>query len=108
MKNDVIFETYCGGTPQKNGWVECKHKQILSVAHALCFQAHLQTKFWGECVMAACYFINHTPYSVFDLKTPYECLFGKEPDLSAIWVMGCLCYAHNQKSSINQVERTES
>lgn len=41
----IVRETFCVGTPQKNGRVEHKHRHLLNVARALRFQAHLLVEF---------------------------------------------------------------
>ncbi|XP_021746631.1 uncharacterized protein LOC110712474 [Chenopodium quinoa] len=95
----IIFQTPCVGTPQQNGRVERKHKQILSVGRALRFQAKLPIYFWGECVLAAAHLINRTPTPLLQNKTPFEILFDKPPMFDAIRTFGCLCFAHNQKTN---------
>jgi len=58
LENGIIFQTYCTGTPQKNGRVERKHQYILNVAQALRFQGCLPIDFWGECILMAGYLID--------------------------------------------------
>ncbi|XP_021730752.1 uncharacterized protein LOC110697676 [Chenopodium quinoa] len=52
--------------------------------HLQDYFGRLPIKFWGECALTACYFINRTPSSVIQNKTPYEMLFGKIPSYDSI------------------------
>lgn len=95
-RSGIIHQTTCTDTPQQNGRVERKHRQILNIARALLFQASLPTRFWGECVSTAAHLINMTPTPLLGNKSPYEVLFDKQPDYSNLRVFGSLCYAHNK------------
>lgn len=41
LEQGTLHHTTIVGTPQQNERVECKHRRILNVAHALCFQRNL-------------------------------------------------------------------
>lgn len=57
----ILHQTSCPYTPQRNGVVERKHRQILNIARALNVQAHLPIRYWGLCVKAAVYLMNGCP-----------------------------------------------
>ena len=93
--NGILHQSSCPHTPQQNGVVERKHRHVLETARAIKIQSNLPDKFWGECVEVAVYIINRIPLTTIGNKTPYELLYNKQPSLSHLRVVGCLCFATN-------------
>ncbi|KAL0309706.1 UNVERIFIED_CONTAM: Retrovirus-related Pol polyprotein from transposon TNT 1-94 [Sesamum radiatum] len=89
----IIHQTSCSYTPQQNGRVERKHRHLLNIARALLLQASLPIKFWSDAILTAAYLINRTPTKVLGWKTPYEKLYGKDPQYIHLRTFGSLCYA---------------
>ena len=89
----ILHQSSCPHTPQQNGVVERKHRHILNIARAIRFQAHLPIRFWGYCIKAAVYLMNRLPSSAISNKSPYGLLHCKQPSLTNLRVIGCLCYA---------------
>ena len=96
IKQCILHQTSCVGTPQQNRHIERKHRHILNVARSLRFQGNLPIKFWGECVLIAGYLINLKPSSILKGKSPSEVIHGCVPSYTHLRVFGSLCYAHNQ------------
>jgi len=56
------------------------------------FQASILGNNWGDCVVMVAYLNNHIPTQILNGRTPFELLFGKEPELNHLRVFDCLCY----------------
>ncbi|GJX94425.1 retrovirus-related pol polyprotein from transposon TNT 1-94 [Tanacetum coccineum] len=89
----IVHQKLMVYTPQQNGVVERKHRHLLETARSLRVHANLPMKFWGECILAATYLINKMPMKKLQWKSPFEVLFGKQPEYSHLRTIGCLCYA---------------
>lgn len=94
-KHGILHQTSCINTPQQNGRVERKHRNILEMARGLRFQANLPVSFWGDCVMGAVHITNKLPTHVLQKKSPYEVLFKTKPSYDNLKVFGCLALAYN-------------
>ncbi|XP_049360667.1 uncharacterized protein LOC125825370 [Solanum verrucosum] len=94
-QHGIVHQSSCVHTPQQNGRVERKHKQILDTARALRFQADIPIRYWGLCVKATVYLINRLPSIVLQGHTPYEVLYKMKNHIDHLRVFGCLCYATN-------------
>ena len=58
-------------------------------------QARLPKVYWAEAVNTAVYVRNRVITSALKPEaTPFECWFGKKPDVSKLRVFGCVAYAH--------------
>lgn len=67
----VIHQTSCSFTPQQNGRVERKHRQLLNIARALRIQALVPIRYWRYCVLTTCYLDNLLSSRVRNGKSPY-------------------------------------
>lgn len=89
----IIHQSCCTNTPQQNGTVERKHRQLLEITRALRFQSSIPKHFWGHCLLAATYIVNRLPTPMLDNKSPYELLFHKPLDYNLLKDFGCLSFA---------------
>lgn len=90
---DIIHQSSYTYTPQQNKVAEHKHCHLLEVDRSLKFQSHVPSKFWGECVLTSCFFINCLPTSLLQWKSLFELLYNKSPNLSILRIFEWLCYA---------------
>ncbi|GKF04668.1 hypothetical protein Tco_0035336 [Tanacetum coccineum] len=59
---------------------------------------------WAEAVATACYTQNHSIICIRHVKTPYELLHDKLPDLSFFHVFGALCYPTNDSENLGKLQ----
>lgn len=96
----IIHQTSCtNNTPQQNGVVERRNRQLLEVTRALLLEKNVPKYLWGDALLSAMYVINRVPSSVLAFQTPLQILTAKIQDMPSISnlppkVFGCVAYAH--------------
>lgn len=98
-KFGILHQTTCPYTPQKNGRIGWRHRNLFEMTKTLVFQSHLLTSFWGDCLLTSTYLINRLPNSKLNFETPYVKLF-KEPHDYISQAFGCLAYMSLHSSDI--------
>ena len=58
------------------------------------FHARVLLSLWVEAFSTAVFLINRLLSPSLAGKTPYELLFGKQPDYSMLRTFGCLCFPY--------------
>lgn len=86
--NIVVFKLL----NKHNRVVEEKHRLLLNVACAFCFQANLSLIIWDDCILVAAYLINQMPIKVFQDKISHELLYRRISFYHYLKVFGYLCY----------------
>ena len=74
-------------------------------ARSMIYHAGLPLDFWAKARNTAVYVHNRSPTTCLKDKTPYECLFGKKPDLSHLRLLGCKCYVHIPNSNRQKLDQ---
>ena len=86
-------------TPQLNGIAERLNRTLLDRIRALTHASGLPKSLWGKALRHATWFKNQTAMRALDGKTPFEALYGRPPNLSALHTWGTLVLVHNPKGS---------
>jgi hypothetical protein len=67
----------------------------MELVKALRFQSQLPLKFWGYCILTATHIINILPSRLLSGISPFEKLYGKQPNYNDLRVFGCLAWVFN-------------
>jgi hypothetical protein len=68
----------------------------------------LPKSLWGEALRHATWLKNRTATRALDGKTPFEALYGRPPDLSALRTWGTPVLVHNASGSKLNVHAREA
>ncbi|GJT43097.1 putative ribonuclease H-like domain-containing protein [Tanacetum coccineum] len=79
----------CRMTPQQNGVAERKNRTLIEAARTMLADSLLPIQFWAEAVNTACYVLNRVLVTKPQMKTPYEILMGRSPNISFMRPFGC-------------------
>lgn len=102
--SSFCFQKYCENlgikrefttpyTPQQNGVVERKNKNVVEMARSLLKSRNLPIKLWGKATATTVYLINRSPTHALYNKTPFEVWHGVKPSVSHLKVFGWTAFA---------------
>ncbi|GJR74697.1 retrovirus-related pol polyprotein from transposon TNT 1-94 [Tanacetum coccineum] len=99
IKNQLMNDVLCkkgikreysiARTPQQNGVAERKNRTLIEAARTMLADSLLPIQFWAEAVNTACYVLNRVLVTKPQMKTPYEILMGRSPNISFMRPFGC-------------------
>ncbi len=95
MKKGIKRQLLVPRTPEQNGVAERANRTIQETARSMLCGAGLPVSFWFEAVITAVK--NRSPTIAVKGMTPYECFYGKKPDVRNLKVFGCTAYMHIPK-----------
>jgi transposase InsO family protein len=82
-------------TPQLNGIAERLNRTLLERIRAVTHTSGLPRSLWGEALRHATWLKNRMATRALDSKTPFEALYGRPPDLSALRSWGLPVLMHS-------------
>ncbi|GJT60309.1 putative ribonuclease H-like domain-containing protein [Tanacetum coccineum] len=66
-----------------------KNRTLIEAARTMLADSLLPIQFWAEAVNTACYVLNRVLVTKPQMKTPYEILMGRSPNISFMRPFGC-------------------
>ncbi|GJR35562.1 putative ribonuclease H-like domain-containing protein [Tanacetum coccineum] len=91
-------------SPQQNGVAERKNRTLIEAARTMLADSLLPIQFWAEAVNTACYVLNRVLVTKPQMKTPYEILMGRSPNISFMRPFGCFSelYCNTQSFGVTR------
>ena len=89
----IKAECTVGYAPEQNGVAERKNRTLMEAARSMLNQAKMPKCFWAEAVNTANFTINRIAgMNKGELKSPFERIFDKKPNLLDMQEFGCKVY----------------
>ncbi|GJR10394.1 zinc finger, CCHC-type containing protein [Tanacetum coccineum] len=88
-KKGIKREYSIARTPKQNGVAERKNRTLIEAARTMLAGSLLPIQFWAEAINTACYVLNRVSVTKPQMKTPYEILMGRSPNISFMRPFGC-------------------
>ena len=90
----ILQQSSCAYT-QQNGVAERKNCHLVETASTLLLHHKVPQRFWGDAILASCYFINRMPFSIFHDQIPHSVLLPNQPLFClSPRVFSCVCFVH--------------
>ena len=86
----------CPHSPHQLGLIERCWQTIFNTARSILFESRVPAHLWPYIVKSAAYIRNRC-YNNRLKKTPLEAATGRKPNLAALHLFGCKCYAYNMQ-----------
>nr|GEU87301.1 retrovirus-related Pol polyprotein from transposon TNT 1-94 [Tanacetum cinerariifolium] len=87
-------------THEQNGVPERKNRTLIEAARTMLSKSVFSNIYWSEAIATACYTQNRSTIMKRHLKTPYEKLLKRIPNINFLHVFGCPVYIHNHKDHL--------
>nr|GEY44657.1 retrovirus-related Pol polyprotein from transposon TNT 1-94 [Tanacetum cinerariifolium] len=91
-------------TPQQNGVVERRNRTLVEAARTMLTFANLPLFLWGEAIATDCFTQNRSIIYKRFVKTPYELIKKREPNIKFFHVFGCRCYILNDYDDVGKLK----
>jgi hypothetical protein len=84
-------------TPQSNGTSERMNQNILSRVRSIPINTQMTKELWAEFASTVVYINNRLPVKVNENKTPFFCIYGRNPRLDCLRDFSTLVIARNMQ-----------
>src|SRR6266704_3078149 len=86
----IVRQTSAPYAHQQNGHAERINQILMEKAETMHTNSSWPRMWWEFAIDAAVHIYNHTPIQQTNWKTPYQNLYGKQPDVKYFRTFGCL------------------
>ena len=88
----ILHQFTCPHTSQQNSASERKHRHIVDMALSLISHCSLPFTYWPYAFSTAVFLINRLPSVIRNYVSPWQLLFGNDPNYKSFKTFGCACY----------------
>ena len=96
LEHKIRHETSCPHSPHQLGLIERCWQTIFNTARSILFESRVPAHLWPYIVKSAA-FIRNRCYNNRLNKTPLEAATGRKPNIAALHLFGCKCFAYNMQ-----------
>ena len=91
-RQGILQQLTVHDTSEHNGIAECVHLTIFNGVRTVLLASDLPKWLWGYTLNYIVYVYNRTPRKPLNMKSPFECRFNVQPDVSNLHEWGTRVY----------------